>query len=52
MWDWTEKRTSARVIWLYEKRKNLSEKGTQNVYNVDLLHTLTKALKVFSIKCT
>lgn len=34
------------------KRKNLSENGMQKAYNVDLLQTLTKALKVFSIKCT
>lgn len=52
MWDWTEKRIITQVIWLYEKRKNLSENGVQNVYNVDLLKALTKALKVFSIKWT
>lgn len=52
MWDWSEKGIIAQVIWLYEKKKNLAENGKQNVYNVDLLQTLIKALKVFSIKRT
>lgn len=51
MWDWTAKRIIARVIWLFEKRNNLSE-SMQKVYSTDLLQTSKKTLKVFSMKRT